>query len=57
MFWRFGVPLIIFGVLAVVLLGWAVAYAWERRHREDEAEVNRRMEEEKREHHGPDQSA
>lgn len=31
MFWRFAVPLIIAGVFAMVLIGWAVAYHWDRK--------------------------
>jgi hypothetical protein len=31
MFWRYGVPLIICGVFASLLIGWAVAYWYDRK--------------------------
>lgn len=40
MFFRYGVPLIIAGVIACALLGWAVAWWYDKR-----AEERRKMEE------------
>jgi len=36
MFWRYGVPLIIAGVFACLLIGWAVAFWWDRKARQEE---------------------
>jgi hypothetical protein len=38
MFWRFVVPLIIAGVFASLLFGWALAYWHDRRSQEREDE-------------------
>jgi hypothetical protein len=49
MFWRYGVPLIIAGVLAMLLLGWAIAYWWDRRSTEADQEFEREVMEHEKE--------
>ena len=45
MFWRYAVPLLIAGVFACLLFGWAVAYWHERRSDERRREEERAMRE------------
>lgn len=49
MFWRYAVPLIIAGIFAMILLGWAVMYWRSRRDVIEDQEFEREvMEHEKR---------
>jgi Mg2+/citrate symporter len=43
MFWRYAVPLLIAGVFASLLLGWAIAYWHDRRSKEREREEDEAM--------------
>lgn len=38
MWFRWGVPLIVFGLLACGYLGWAISTWWDRRRREEEGD-------------------
>jgi hypothetical protein len=48
MFWRYGVPLIIALVFALLLLGWGIAYWRSRRDTVDDQEFEREVMEHER---------
>lgn len=48
MFWRYVVPLIIAGVFALLLLGWALAYWRDRRSMKEDQDFEREVMEHER---------
>lgn len=54
MFWRYGVPLIIAGVFALLLLGWGLAYWRDRKSMKEDQDFEREVMEHERKYREED---